>query len=489
MIDESTVGLTVEVRSSRSTAVEDHPPFRIAVFGDFTGRASRGLCDPAAAFSARPRLVDRDDFDEVLAEMAPELRFPLGNIKFLELDDFHPDRLYASLPVFQELRSLRARLSNPKTFREAAAELTGSPAPERPPARGGNLLEDMLEEAEPGGPAPARPGETYDDLHDYIRAIVAPHLVPGKDPQQDELVGKVDAAIASRMRALLHHPEFQGLEAAWRTVFLMVRRLETGPDLKLFLFDVTREELSRDLAGASDLRSAGFYKKMVAAEPWALAAGNYTFACSLEDVDLLARIAMVSRQAGAPFIAGASDRVLGCASLTASPDPYDWTERNATSDEIWQTLRQFPEAPYLGLALPRFLLRLPYGKSGSQTEQFAFEEPDGTPVHEEFLWGNAGLACACLLGETFARDGWNMRPGVIREIGGLPYYTYQDAGECVSKPCAETLLTDRASEAILDRGLMPLLSAKNGDRVLCAGFRSIADPPAALAGRWSTNPG
>jgi type VI secretion system protein ImpC len=490
MTGESSVGLTVDVRSSRSAGVEDAPPFRIAVFGDFSGRASRGLCDSAAALSAPARPVDRDDFDEVLAQMAPEIRTPLGNIRFRELEDFHPDRLFASLPVFQELRTLRARLSNPKTFREAAAELAGAPAPERPRPKSGSLLADMLEEAEPGGPAaPARPAESYDDLHDYIRTIVAPYLVPGKDPRQDELVGQVDAAIAGRMRALLHHPDFQALEAAWRTVFLMVRRLDTGPDLKLFLYDVSGEELSRDLAGASDLRSTGFYKKMVSAEPWAVAAGNYTFTSSLEDVDLLARIAMVSHQAGAPFLAAASNGVLGCASLAAAPDPYDWTGRDAGADEIWQTLRQFPEAAYLGLALPRLLLRLPYGKGASETEQFAFEEMAGAPVHEEFLWGNAGLACACLLGETFARDGWNMRPGVIREIGGLPYYTYKEDGVCVSKPCAEALLTDRAAEAIQDRGLMALLSAKDGDRVLVAGFRSVADPPSALAGRWCVNPG
>jgi type VI secretion system protein ImpC len=143
------------------------------------------------------------------------------------------------------------------------------------------------------------------------------------------------------------------------------------------------------------------------------------------------------------------------------------------------------QANWLGLALPRFLLRLPYGKQTESTETFAFEEFLAAPRHEDYLWGNPALACAYLLGEAFSESGWNLRPGEINEINGLPAHVYRADGESVLKPCAEALLTEDAAEAILDQGLMPLLSMKGSDSVRSVRFQSIAEPAAPFAGRWS----
>jgi type VI secretion system protein ImpC len=147
-------------------------------------------------------------------------------------------------------------------------------------------------------------------------------------------------------------------------------------------------------------------------------------------------------------------------------------------------LRRIPQATWLGLALPRFLLRLPYGQRTQSTEQFAFEEmPAGG--HEDYLWGNPAFACAYLLGEAFVQDGWEFRPGQIPRIEGLPAHVYRANGESHLKPCAEALLTENAGEAILNKGLMPLLSIKGSDSVRLMRFQSIALPPAPLSGRWS----
>ena len=136
--------------------------------------------------------------------------------------------------------------------------------------------------------------------------------------------------------------------------------------------------------------------------------------------------------------------------------------------------------------MPRFLLRLPYGKNASETESFAFEEMSPRSPSTSVISGAIpAIACAYLLGEAFTRFGWHMRPGAVQEIDGLPAHTYRKDGETQLKPCAEVLLTEDAAEMLLDRGFMPLASIKGTDRVRLVRFQSVADPPAPLAGRWN----
>jgi type VI secretion system protein ImpC len=106
------------------------------------------------------------------------------------------------------------------------------------------------------------------------------------------------------------------------------------------------------------------------------------------------------------------------------------------------------------------------------------------PEHEGYLWGNPALACLCLLGEGFSEYGWQFRPDQYHEIDGLPLHLYKQEGESVLKPCAEALLTERAAQAIMEKGLMVLASLKDSDRVRLLRFQSLADPPASLEGRW-----
>jgi len=177
--------------------------------------------------------------------------------------------------------------------------------------------------------------------------------------------------------------------------------------------------------------------------------------------------------------------VLGCESLAKMPDPKQW--RRMTEPEgtrAWEALRRLPEAAYLGLALPRFLLRLPYGAATDPTERFEFEEMDTVPEHKHYLWGNPAFACAYLIAQAFSENGWDLRPGAVGEIENLPLHVYREKGESRITPCAEVLLTEQAAETILDRGFMPLLSFKSQDRIRLARFQSLTEPPSPLAGRW-----
>src|SRR5208282_1891901 len=193
------------------------------------------------------------------------------------------------------------------------------------------------------------------------------------------------------MRAILHNPDFQALEAAWRAAFLLVRQLETGSQLKLYLVDISKQELAADLSSATDLRATGLYRLLVeqtvetpGAEPWSIIVGNYSFGSSSDDAQLLSRLAKIASRARAPFLAAASPRLLGCSSLAATPHPREWKVREPELARAWAELRRLPEVGSIGLALPRFLLRLPYGKKTSPIESFEFEEFPETPVHEEY---------------------------------------------------------------------------------------------------------
>lgn len=484
----------------------EETPFRICVMGDFSGRASRGVRE-AKLGGLRPVLVDRDNLEEVMARLGVELQLAAGAaggrlaLRFRELDDFRPDRLFTQVEAFENIRELRRQLGNPATFAQAAGEVKGWTEPERAPAPAESekrepapapppekLLEAILAQTpERVEAAPPIPGGV--DWNAFLQKSVAASLVPREDPRQAELLAFVDAASGSLMRALLHQADFQALEANWRALAFLVRRLETDGQLKLYLLDISRAELATDLAAADDLGATGIYRLLVeqtvgtpGAQPWALVVGNYTFGPARADAELLGRLAKIAHGAGAPFLAAASPRLLGCASLADTPDPDDWKlPLDPQGQAAWAALRGLPEASYLGLVLPRFLLRLPYGKDTDPAEELAFEELPADSAHEFYLWGNPAVICAYLLGQAFIRHGWALRPGSVTDVEGLPFHIYTTAGESEAKPCAETLLSRRAVDKILDLGLMPLVSAQGRDSVHVPQFQALAGP---LSGRW-----
>jgi len=511
--DFGEIKLTAGGADSPANPKED-APFCIAVLGDFSGRSSRGQAETNIA-DRRAVPIDRDNFDEVLARFNPGISLALGGnapltLQFSELDDFHPDRLFERAGILRRLRDVRLRLQHPATFAAAAEELGVKPESQpsaRPGARGesadavasgdlqtglGGLLDEVVEQSQDRG-SEGRPSRAPDELQRFVRRVTEPHLVAAADPRQAELLGVIDRALSAQMRALLHVPTFQALEAAWRAVFFLVRRIETNSQLKLYLIDISKEELTADLMSSPDLGASGAYRLLVeksvgtpGAEPWAAIAGNYTFGPEREDAELLARLAKIARAAGAPFIAAASPRLLGCESLAETPHPRDWKlAPDADSTAAWAALRALPEASAIGLALPRFLLRLPYGKKTDPIESFDFEEMPDAPTHEDYLWGNPAFACALLLAQSFSEYGWEMRPGVRAEIDGLPLHVYQQNGESELQPCSETLLTEEAAGRILERGLMPLVTLKGRDAVRLVRFQSMAKPLRALAGGWN----
>jgi type VI secretion system protein ImpC len=417
-------------------------------------------------------------------------------IGFNQLDDFHPDALYQRLEVFRALRRTRARLLNPASFAQAVAELTPSPPAgtvqtEPAPVEGETeLLERLLGQA-PTQPAAARPADAgAAAIQSLVQAIVQPHIVH-TDARQPAWVAAVDATIGDQLRMILHQPAFQALEATWRSVQGLIADLDSDA-VRVSLLDVTRQELLTDLRNAGGApKDTSLYTllvdqgiRMPDGPSWSLLVGDYRFAAGPEDIALLAAMGSLAAHAGGPFLAEAAPELLGAGSAAALTDPGQWEALAAGQEENWQALRCCSVAPWLGLALPRVLLRLPYGRKTDPLEHLEFEEMPGGRDAEAYLWGNPAFVCARLIAAAFVENGWDFSPGDVLELEDLPAHVYEEAGERVMQPAAEALLGERAMQAALARGLMPLLGHRQRNAIRLARFQSLAEPVTALAGAW-----
>lgn len=470
--DYSSVSLDVSLGAQPAGRPRKEDPFRIAVLGDFSGRATRGPADSGEALlSRKPVVVDRDNFEQVFASLRVALDLPVfGRVRFQEPDDFHPDRLWSRVNAFAPLFQARRSPSQPPAPPSRPA------ASSAPPNLGslGSLLDDALEAT--ADRAEGRATTSHDPLRSWLDKEVRPHTVPPTPAAEKEQRALIESVIAAQTRSLLHFPAFQQLEALWRAVEFMVRRVDDDARVRISLVDVTRDEIAADLSSPSPVLP----KLLSAQGPWAVLAGAYTFRPSEPDLRVLASAGALAASLGVSFLAAASPQLVGCDSAAPLPDAEDW----GASPEEWEAFRGSSAARHVGLAFPRFLLRQPYGAKTSKCETMPFEEMGAEHDHESLLWGNSALLCASLLADSFADEGWNLRPDKHCNVDRLPVYIHQQDGEAVAQPCAESLMTERAAKLILDRGVMALASLKGSDEVRLVRFQSATRPPSPLPGPW-----
>lgn len=509
--EENTTQLHV-TQSARPEAKPD-TPFCIAVLGDFSGSGGHGQTSGEIKPLSSRRFIeiDRDNFEEVMAEKKIVLNLQMDDervqIDIKELDDFHPDELYDKVETFSKLRSLRRRLKNNKTFAEAAAEIQGWIPQAKPETEtieeitadsnkeseanvdipGENLLDSILDTHHQQEPTSDAVEASHIDK--LIRSIVAPYVEPAADPRQDEMIAMVDQATETHMRNILHHANFQAIESAWQSLYFLIKRLETGSKLKIKILDVTKQELQADLA-VDDITTSAIYKKFCEVSegdmPWSVLLGNFTFSDSIDDVLSLVNMGSVAQKSGAPFIAAANEKLAGCESFSAAPDYEDWNyEISKGVSDAWKMLRQSPVATYIGLALPKFLLRLPYGKKSKPVDSFVFEEMPEEHCHECYLWGNAAFIKVEMLARNFKDNGWQMKPQQVHQTDGLPMSYFNDDGEVANKPAAEIFLTERGGEIIRNKGLITLWSVRNSDSIRSADYCSVSEKTEEITGRWS----
>jgi len=324
-------------------------------------------------------------------------------------------------------------------------------------------------------PAPSSPAEQF------IRQVVAPHISPAPAAWQSGALAAAEMELTNRLNAILHHPDFQALEAAGRGVDMLVRRVESSEEIGLFVLDVSLAELQEDLAAQEEPEQSALFRLLRDRKP-RLLISNFTFGQSTDDLSALGKLAEIGVRLSAPFVATAAPQLVGCDSFARHPDPDDWKMKlPADISGIWEALRKSPQAGRVGLAAPRFLLRQPYGKVGDPIETFSFEELPGDAAHESFLWGPPAVLCACAAIDAIQAGDTTLAEFSGGEIGELPVHKFTEDGEIAVKPYAEAWLTDRAVARLLDRGIMPVVPVKNQTTIRLNHLRSITNQPTQLS--------
>jgi type VI secretion system protein ImpC len=444
-------------------------PRRLLIVGDFAGTS------PRAALADRPtHAVDLDRLDAVLARIAPSGVLRGGErLGFSDLDDFHPDALWRRLPLFASLREARAR--GPGPLPAPAPAPPGAPPPSAAPG-GGDLLGSLLggrpaAAATPMPPAAAASGSPEAAVDALIRRAMAGQAVPDRRAETAAWNRAVDLAATEQMRALLHEPAFQALEAGWRGVLSLLQHIEQDGTIEVHLFDLGPAEALADLLAAQgDARRGGLHQALVGrwkgvpgAAGWDAIVGLQRFGPGPVDMALLAAWSLIAESAGCPFVADA-DPVLAA-------DPAD------PGLAAWMALRRSPSARWVGLVTPRLLLRQPYGARRDPVTAFAFEELDpGAPPASALLWGAGALGWARLWAQSQAADpDADATALAVRTLDDLPAVTYEAAdGERELVPVAELFQAEEALAKLAEAGLMPLASHRHEAVATLVLVRSVA---------------
>jgi type VI secretion system protein ImpC len=473
----------------------------IVVLADFSGHCSTDNSDRVSIARRRLVEVDRDNIEEVFTQLDVRLQLPVSDqaLEFGELDDLEPDFIYERISLFAELRQLKRQLLNPDLFEAAAREISQWPGIENKldadkpvsntPAEETGVeasLEDILDFT---SEVQAR-GNTGDSkVNALIKSLVGPYIEDRADRRQAPMLAAVEEAANALMRKIMHQSAFQQLEASWRSLYELVRNIETGTDLKIFLLDIGVTEIATDFSIAETLEASELYKLLVesrqvpGATPIGLMVADYRLLDNEDDAMAALALGTIALASNAGCLAGAHERLANCPSLAATPDPDDWP-REASQPQYWQDIRHTEAASHLGLVAPRLMLRLPYGKNGLTADAFTFEELPNGGEHRYYLWGNGAFAAAALLVQSYSTYGWQFTPGIEQELEDLPMHVYSMDGESEVKPCGEVYLSDSASIRLAAAGLMPLRSVKNKDSVQLPHFLSFSANGGLLQGPW-----
>ncbi|MFT5579241.1 MAG: type VI secretion system protein ImpC [Paraglaciecola psychrophila] len=442
-------------------------PLNMVVLGDFSGAGNNSE-------TLRAVTIDRDNFDDVFAKIAPALTIPGTEdlLTFTELDQLHPDFLYRESALFAHLRRLKSGLKNPAKVERVSQEILSWSDAEKLPAEAATSkdtanaseqgitmsLDSLLERNSQNVTA-------ANDIGAFIKSVVAPHLSAKATPQQNQLAQTLADACSALMVEVLQWPAFKVLEANWRSLYWLTRQLETGPQLTISLIDISLPQLaalSEQANGLNKLSALlGEDPLHTAQRSYDLIVGNYQFDDDLQQLAVLGQLTDIAAANNALFISGGHERLAGCASLRQSSDSDDWNySQHSQTEAAWSTLQQQPTFANCVLTCPRFLLRLPYGKKTAPIETFAFEEWSGINTGEHYLWGNSAHLVAAGIAQQHHSDD-------PLSIGGLPVHYYQIDGESEMQPCLEAALGDRARGHLRDAGLRPLALA-SPDRALVA---------------------
>jgi type VI secretion system protein ImpC len=414
-------------------------PFVLGVLSALYGQPD----EPLPALRNRKFVeIDLDNFNQVMAGFRPCLAFTVDNLLldadgplnvelgFRQIEDFEPAQVVGQVKPLADLLELRKRLA------KQASE----------------------SDADPDAP----------DYSSQIRSI-------------DELLSR-------QLSLIMHAAQFQTLEASWRGLYYLVSETSSGTMLRIKVLGVSKEELLKDFERAAEVEQSALFKKVYEEEygtfgglPYGALIGDYEFGKDPRDIALLRYVSEVAAIAHAPFIAAPGPSLFGWDSFDQMAGVRDVSKIFDRAECAgWRSFRESPNSKYVGLTIPRMLMRLPYGDNGRIVEAFRFEE-DLDQSGKNFLWANAAYAYGVCLTTAFAMHSWC---AAIRGVEGgglildLPCWTFiTDEGEKAMKCPVEIAITDRREKELADLGFMPLVHCKNTEYAAFFTANSCHQPP------------
>lgn len=309
---------------------------------------------------------------------------------------------------------------------------------------------------------------------------------PVKKALVDRMITEIDEKLSRQVDAILHHESFQELESGWRGLKLLVDRTNFRENNKIEILNVSKEDLLEDFEDAPDVTQSGLYKHVYTAEygqfggePVGAMIANYHLGPATPDVRLMQNAASVAAMAHAPFIAAAGSKFFGLSSYEGLPDLKDLSDHfEGPQFAKWRSFRETEDSRYVGLTLPRFLLREPYDPEANPVKTFAYRE-NVSESHEDYLWGNTAYAFATRLTESFANYRWC--PNIIGPQSGgavsdLPVHHFESMGEIESKIPTEVLISDRREYELAEEGFIALTMRKGSDNAAFFSANSVQKP-------------
>ncbi len=304
------------------------------------------------------------------------------------------------------------------------------------------------------------------------------------------LIAEIDKKLTEQVNLIIHNEEFQQLESAWRGLHHLVNNTETDEMLKIRVMNVSKKDVYKNLKKFKGTAwdQSPLFKKVyeeeygqLGGEPYGCFVGDYEFSHSPQDVELLGMISQVSAAAHAPFLAAASPTAMQMDSWQELTNPRDLTKIFSTPDYApWRALRESEDSKYIGLTMPRFLARLPYGANTDPVEEFDFEEETGSADSSKYCWANSAYAMAVNINRSFKEYGWCSRIRGIESGGsveGLPVHTFPSDDGGVDMKCpTEIAISDRREAELSNNGFLPLIHRKNSEFAAFIGAQSLHKP-------------
>ncbi len=354
-------------------------------------------------------------------------------------------------------------------------------------AGAGSLLDDLVEATR------TKPSDdSYSITKAGIQAFVKELLEPSRAQEKvgaamvDDMIAALDRKLTAQVDAVLHNPDVQKLESSWRGLKYLVDKTDFRENCKVEVLNVSKQDLLDDFEDAPEVTQSGLYKKVYTEEfgqfggqPYGAIVANYEFGPGAPDIKLLQYSASVAAMAHSPFISAAGPGFFGIDNFNQLPNLKDIASiYEMPQFTKWNSFRESEDARFVGLTLPHFLLRLPYGPDTQPVKKFNYNE-GVSGGNENFLWGNAAFAFASRINDSFAKYRW--AANIIGPQGGgavedLPVYNYEAMGETQTKIPTEILISERREFELAEAGFIALTMRKGSDNAAFFSANSCQKP-------------